>query len=67
MKCCKCEEEKILFTVMPKVSKDIAWGSHVLVEGENGTVGLAHYECGNVNMFPIHDMFLEMINESNTK
>ena len=66
MKCAYCEDTKIFFSIMPAISKDIAWASHVLVE-KNGKIRLYHYQCGNVDPMGVYAQLLELMDETEGK
>ena len=62
MKCAHCSETVIAFTIIPEMSGEIAWASHVISE-VGGKCGLYHYQCGEVNLNSIAIMFSDMVNE----
>ena len=66
MKCEYCQDTKLFFTVMPAVSKTVAWASHVLSEVD-GKIGLYHYQCGNVDPLGIYAQLLELMDENTDK
>ena len=60
MKCRACNDSRIFFTVMPDISTEIGWCSHVVSEGRDGKLGLYHYQCGGVEILPVYEMFIEL-------
>lgn len=66
MKCEFCNDSRLFFSIMPSVSKTVAWCSHVLSEMD-GKVGLYHYQCGNVDPLSVYAQLLELMDKTNSK
>lgn len=66
MKCSYCSDSKILFTIIPEISNDIAWASHV-VSDVNGQNSMYHYECGKVAVMDMYVMLHELSMETKDK
>ena len=63
MKCAYCESPLIFFTVMPEISKDVAWCSHIITEIGN-KFSLYHYQCAEADPLAWYEVFKQMIDES---
>ncbi len=59
MKCEGCEDKRIMFTIIPDISDDVAWASHIISD-DNGHLMLYHYQCSNADIISIYDMYNEM-------
>ncbi len=63
MKCDHCNDERMFFTVMPNVDKDIGWSSHVISEID-GKCSLYHYQCGGVDPLDVYGMFVDIMKDN---
>jgi len=62
MKCANCRDERIAFSIVPDISKKIAWSSHVISE-KDGVCQLYHYQCANMSLLSVYGIYLDTIDD----
>jgi len=63
MKCMRCKESIISFSIIDTIHSEIGWASHILVEVD-GKISLYHYQCGGALLLSYYKMMLDLVSEN---